>query len=333
LCLWVEKVQDQRPKNWGFYRMSTECNRQHVAADWYDQFVAAVPDEMKATRLTGALATFEGVIYPTFSIGTHVIRGPLDFYAAVGKHYRAVDWGAGAEHPFVCLWLWRSSAGEWIVYDEYWTNSQAPTLADHAKEIDTRSQDWGWPEAGERAPGFGEMIADPENAIACREFAAHGYEIRSARKTVNDGIDCVRSLLKVQPATNRPRLRIHERCKHVIDEMRKYRWDRRAKQAIGGRVIAVALPRPLKRDDDCVDAERYGVFTIESGEGLTLSSMSYQDWRQRHRHVQLSQADGDDGELEGMGGKMLSGAGNGNAHDRNGNGRHGRNGSVRHNDA
>ena len=41
----------------------------------------------------------------------------LDFPDEV-THFRAVDWGASIEHPFVCLWGYVDGQGDWKIYDE-----------------------------------------------------------------------------------------------------------------------------------------------------------------------------------------------------------------------
>lgn len=81
------------------------------------------------------------------------------------------------------------------------------------------------------------------------------------------GIDLIRLLLKVNPKTEVPRLRIHKRCKHLIEEMRKYRWQRRSAQAVDG-MTAAPQPQPLKKDDDTVSAMRYMLAGAMATEGM-----------------------------------------------------------------
>jgi hypothetical protein len=52
LSLWVEKAQDEMPEGWAFYRANTEANKPNLADGWYDNFFAAVPDEMIEVRRT-----------------------------------------------------------------------------------------------------------------------------------------------------------------------------------------------------------------------------------------------------------------------------------------
>jgi hypothetical protein len=87
------------------------------------------------------------------------------------------------------------------------------------------------------------------------EFARYGIPCGLASKQdVYAGINCVRELLKVSPFTDRPRLWIAARCKRLIANLAKYRWDEP-----GGRKRIKASP--LKRDDDEPDALRYLLYS------------------------------------------------------------------------
>ena len=141
-CIWVEKVIENPPKGWGFYRCNTECNKANLADGWIDQFKTLIGEETIPTRLTGALATFEGTIYQTFNPSVHLLPAETFRIPPGAQHYRGIDWGASTEHPFVCIWGCRDAMGDWWIYDEYWSPDQTKTTADHAMEIKSR---WSWP--------------------------------------------------------------------------------------------------------------------------------------------------------------------------------------------
>lgn len=270
MCMWVERLIDHTPDGWRFYRCNTECNTA-LADDWLENFKAAVPDEMKETRLRGSLATFEGVIYQAFHPAIHVVGDDvIDPFRNGVEHYRGIDWGASEEHPFYCCWGYRDGVGDWAVYDEYWNNSQSAITADHIEEIAERSKGWGWP--GVMTPFYRETYADPSRPGEINAFNRAGIVVMPASNDVFKGIDCVRSLLKVSPATGKPRLYIHQRCKHLIEEMRKYRWRKGKKPASGAMNPAAGKPVPLKRDDDSCDGERYMIYSTERGRGAVPGS-------------------------------------------------------------
>jgi len=301
LCIWVEQVQQQIPDGWRFYRCNTELNRQNLAAGWYEDFLAVIPDEMRATRITGALATFEGVIYPSFQPAIHVFDDATEPPLGV-QHYRGIDWGASKEHPFVCLWGYRDGMGDWTIYDEYWSASQTLITEDHAMEILERSAGWGWPwpEHVERppdnpdqyksfeSPWHLETFADPSRPGEIAEFNQRGIDTSRASNEVYAGIDTIRTMLKVHPARRRPRLRIHARCKHTIEEMRKYRW-KRGRRPEQGTIMnpQVAAPTPLKLEDDCPDALRYLIHSVEKRIGIKPGSSTSKPAETR-KSVQLA---------------------------------------------
>jgi len=307
LCISLEGIMDAPPAGWGFYRMNTEKNRQNLAADWYDAFFGAVPDEMMATRKTGALATFEGVIYQSFNPSIHITDDDIPAFRSGMTHFRATDWGASAEHPFVTVWGCYDAVGDWLIYDEYWNNSQDAITQDHAGEVLARSIAWGWPEpewfknpdparsyfidkVKQRAKelntsakpvkgsSYGECFADPSRPGEMNAFNYWGIPTSSASNDVMKGIDLVRSKLKVNPTTGKPKMHFHRRCKHCIEEHRKYRWLKTRPNGVW--TTAAPRPVPLKKGDDCCDVTRYLVSSAERGHGQTPSSTdSYSEYR------------------------------------------------------
>jgi len=311
LCIWVEKVMDDPPEGWKFYRANTACNVANLADGWFDQFFATVPGELIQTRMTGALATFVGCIYPSFNPAVHVSADVFAFPLNI-THMRAVDWGASEEHPHATLWGYADGMGDWFIYDEYLSADQTRITIDHAVEIMARSIFWGWPppwhvfvesedpilrrfcdlvaqrleeisdsrygwfEQWRRDPHntptlrpldtFGYTYADPSRPGEMTAFTRYGVQMAPASNDVYQGINCVRGLLKIGPYSGKPRLWIHPRCSHLVEELRKYRW-RKGRTAADGNVLnpEVAKPVPMKRDDDLADCLRYLVFSPTRG--------------------------------------------------------------------
>jgi hypothetical protein len=315
LCVAIEKIMDKTPPGWKFYRLNTEKNRKNLAADWYDQFFAAVPEEMIATRKTGALATFEGVIYQTFNPAVHIVDDDSRAWLPGMLHHRAFDWGASVEHPMAGVWGCCDGMGDWLIYDEYWDTAQDKITQDHAADILARSIAWGWPEPAwfrkphpslenyaqivrdkakelcprglpERRPAtYGDSFADPSRPGELAAFNRWGISTWGASNDVLKGIDLVRSRLKPSMATGRPRLLIHRRCTHLIDEMRKYRWLKNNNKWGHGAAARVA---PLKKDDDTCDCLRYLLMSVEATKGIQPSSTHSQAVGQHRLDVQLS---------------------------------------------
>ena len=143
LCLRLEQLMEKPPIGWGFYRMNTELNTA-ISPEWKQTFFAAVPKEMLATRKTGALATFQGAIFPAFNVYVHVEAKTARIPDGV-THYRGIDWGFSASNT-------RSPASGAIATTSATCGSMPSigasdtiTARQHAKQILAISLAFGWP--------------------------------------------------------------------------------------------------------------------------------------------------------------------------------------------
>lgn len=253
----VKKKYDDPPPGWGFYRTNTKKNVEagHVSDEWFDSFMSTVSEEMRDTRVIGAFAGYEGVIYQQFNPAIHLVNEtpiPPCVY-----HRRSLDWGASVEHPFVVLWGYRDAMGRYVIYDEYHTNSQGMTLLDHIKTIKNRHP---WPE--NNSYYYHPIYADPSALDSHKVFHQMGLPTHPAINDVDRGVEIVRRLLKVNPAIGEkgsPMLIINKKtCPKLAEQMGTYRW----KQSSGrGLNPEKARPVPLKQNDDAVDALRYFIAT------------------------------------------------------------------------
>lgn len=240
-------------QHYAFYRMSTEeaLKAGHCKREWYDTFFAGVSDEMQDTRRIGAFASYEGAIYQSFDGKIHLVD-EIEVPPAVW-HRRGIDWGASAEHPFVCLWGFKNALGQWFIYDEYWNNSQTVTILDHIDEIKDRHR---WPA---NSPYHGTTYADPSRPDLINMLSVNGIAMSPANNNVYQGIEAIRKALKVVPGRNEPGLFIDRiACPILAREMRTYRWKRSSGQGLNP---VAAKPEPLKRNDDAVDALRYMIYS------------------------------------------------------------------------
>ena len=285
LSVAFEPLIENPPPGWEFFRANTELNVVNLAGGWFEQFLAALPEEVRASRTTGHLAGFEGQIYPTFNRKVHCIQlsdlpinrrsgivGPPGVY-----HFRGVDWGAGEEHPFVCLWAYRDNQGRWFFYDEYFSTDQARLTRNHMEEIHSR---WAWPEDD----WHGETFADPSRPDLLNDFNIGFPEMDidpintvPASNEVFKGIDSFRGKLKGDVDGSGPHLFIcADRCPNFVRQLRRYRWAKR--RVVRGAALLnakAAPPVPHKKDDDTCDAGRYVVHTVEKRYGMTLDQRRY----------------------------------------------------------
>lgn len=276
------------PPGWAIYRANTECAMEagHVSQQWFHQFFGMIPDAMRKVRMMGLWGGFEGAIYPEFDSAVHFL--PDDWDLSPGCHHRRmIDWGFGVDNAFVCLWGARNGAGQWFIYDEYYSTETRYTVVDHLKAISDRQF---WPDN----PYYGVTWADPSN-LNCHRIAARfseyapGYEsinVQAANNSVDEGIEHIKWMLKPDPALAgvdgkpQPRVLIDRyACPNLVREMRSYRKIRSNKMGLNPRD---APDQVLKSGDHSPDALRYGLFSEASMSGITPTTIARMHSPQRH---------------------------------------------------
>ncbi len=218
---------------WRFYRQNAERN---FAAgglanlQWLDN----TPLDMRETRRIGDFALFSGAIFKEFEPAVHV-RHEINLSRHAEK-FRSIDFGFS--HDTAVL-LMAEDAGTIYVLKEW----GAPGMRIEDKVAKIR----------ELMPGELTTYADPEDAQQRAEFSNLGMYTTIARKEpVTYGIELIRTRM-----ANR-RIVIHSSCKRLISQIKNYRW----KEPLEGRE-SIFKERPIKRNDDYVDALRMGVHSRE----------------------------------------------------------------------
>lgn len=273
------------------FRCNTECALEagHVTQEWFDAFYGLVSDEMRATRTTGHSAIFEGSIYKSFNPLVHLVDDDVICHPPSVYYRRAIDWGAGVENPFCCLFAYKNGKGQFFVFDEYYSNNQEYNVIDHLCEV---QKIWHWPTHN---PHYGVAWADPSSpddirtAARFREYcpkdedgepAFENVPVQGASNSVIQGIYHVQYMLKpTVPVVGEngekhlePRLFIHKRnCPKLARQMKSYRWK---KSSEIGTNPEDARVEPVKKNDHAVDALRYLLFSEAVHTGVTPSSMA-----------------------------------------------------------
>jgi hypothetical protein len=281
------------PDDWEIFHANTECAMEagHVSKEWFDEYFGMIPKESLNMRLKGLFAAFEGVIYKTFDPTVHVVGDEIFDWILSGNcsHRRAIDWGAGPQNAFVCLWGARNRLNQWFIYDELYSTDQEKTTVDQLIDITKRHP---WP----NQPWYGTTYADPAspgNIRLAQQLARitkqMGEEIPNlnmsmARNAVTEGIEHVQWLLKrsipewnefTESMIQRPRLFVHYSCVNLIREMKKYRWvkgngaDGRTDNPLNPR------PEPLKFDDHCCFAA--GTLVVREGKSVPIEEIKAGD--------------------------------------------------------
>lgn len=243
---WLEAYENP-PAGWTFYHLNNRKNTakadgaHRTVAEWADDFLASIPDDLKEMRQYGKFASLRGSVFKEFRKVIHVID-PLP--RGIPEHWRKIrGLDFGFNNPTACVWVARDSDGNYYVYDEHY---RAQTLiADHANEIKKREWDYS-------QPWYGPTYSD-HGAQERGEYAINGIPCTPARKSRNAGIELLRSLMLVGK-NGKPRLYIYNTCKNLIKEIQGYRYPE-------GTTGRNPNDEPLDKDDHSVDALRYAIFS------------------------------------------------------------------------
>ena len=189
----------------------------------------------KKRKIDGLWVIAEGLVYDTFSLDKHTIS---DYALAekirnneITEYFLGVDWGWN--HPTVCLLLGADCSGLCYVIDEL---CSVKIDADGViKWINQKQNEYGkffsYANCDNARPEQNEKLRRYTNLVIYEE-----------KPKVEDSISLVRSLI------NYDRLIVSNKCTHTLDEFGLYRYaDENA-------------DCPLKCNDDCMDALRYGLY-------------------------------------------------------------------------
>lgn len=187
----------------------------------------------------GAWVAAEGAVYDMLDVtpgGPHVATGPLP---AFEKVLEGVDYGTATVTVFLAMGRIRNT-NEWLVFSEHYHDAgqtgRQKTDAEHS--LDFRR----WNESLGVVPV--SVDVDPSAASFKRQLKQDGVKgVKDADNAVVDGIRVISSAL------TSGKLRIHDSCGRLLEEMSNYAWDPMAQ--------AKGQDKPIKKNDHGPDVLRY----------------------------------------------------------------------------
>lgn len=202
--------------------------REHAGTVFYDRYVL------------GRWVAAEGAIYPMFAAHKHVSDKP----PAMRMEWIAAD--IGHTNPTAFLRLGVGQDGLLWVLDEYYDDGKVTGAKSPRRYADDMVR---FASQSTRKPDC--VVVDPaaEGFILQLREQAPSLRIRHAHNAVLEGIQLVAS------AFDAGLIRIHPRCKCLIDELHGYAWDPNAQER--------GEDKPIKQNDHACDALRYGMMEYE----------------------------------------------------------------------
>ena len=238
---WPEAYESP-PPGWRFFHLNSLRNAA-LAPGFMERYLAGVPEDMRELRTIGKFTVLRGQVFKEFRRSIHVIepfRIPRDW-----RKLRGIDFGFN--NPFCCLWVARDHDGRYFVYDEHFESQRLNAY--HAEKIHQR--DWN-----DTEPWYGPTYSDHDPQQRA-ELGQLGIACTAANKSINPGIEWLRSLMMVQ-GDGRARLYIFDRCVNLIREILGYRWpegtDKRNPQDV-----------PMDVNNHAIDSLRYAVYSDKVG--------------------------------------------------------------------
>lgn len=180
-------------------------------------------------------------VFPRFDVAMHV----SEHVPSGGEMSLAMDFGF--HNPFVCLWIRKDENGVHVI-DEYVQPQRV--LAEHIAQIDARPMGRVRRVCCDPAGnGRNDQTAESNVSVLRRE----GFVVHAKASRIVDGCEMIRTMLN--PASGEPTLKIHPRCKRLIEALQQYRYPD------GGGEL------PLKDGvhDHPIDALRYYLVNQSSG--------------------------------------------------------------------
>lgn len=203
----------------------------------------------KAMYIYGLRTAAEGVIYDAFTRDM-VYNGTQNIKLEYSQKFIACDYGT--VNP--CVFLECIYGEDNIVYvtKEYrWDSRKEMEQKTDEQYVEEMFKFAGRPEESEHT-----IIVDPSAASFITALKLAGYIVMPGKNDVLPGIRRLSSLFALN------RVRIHESCTGLIQELEMYVWDEKSAER--------GEEKPLKTNDHAPDALRYYVMTALTAYDLML---------------------------------------------------------------
>ncbi len=200
----------------------------------------------KARKIDGLWIIADGLVYDTFSREKHILNA-IQIIEKIQKNeiiefFLGIDWGWN--HPTACLLIGVDRFGKYYVIDELYSSKiEADTVI---AWVDKKQKEYG------RFFSFANCDnARPEQNDKLRHST--NLVIYEEKPKIEDSISLVRELI------NYDNLIVSSLCTNTLNEFSTYRYpseNERSRSLLG----LDSADLPVKINDDCMDALRYGIY-------------------------------------------------------------------------
>lgn len=226
----------------------------HLPDGYVEGMLATYSKERVERDVNGSFDSFEGMIYSEFARRDHVIEPfeiPESWTRVIGHDH-------GFTNPSASIFGAVDNDGNLYIYDEFYQREWL--IEDIVKKgilpkIGRSKIDAIFIDPSTKAKRGQTGVSD---FTTYSEHLPTKIPLIGANNEVSAGIDRVKSFLRINPKTGKPRMFIFNTCVNLIEEIGEYQWQElTAGQA--GKVNEKEAPR--KYNDHAVDAWRYLVMS------------------------------------------------------------------------
>lgn len=254
------------------YAPSTE--NYHLPEGYIETMLASWSEERIRREIYADEDTFEGQVYNEFRTDVHVVQ-PFKIPDGWTKV-------AGIDHGFrnPSAWVWGAVDydGNLFIYREFYQREwlieeickgkqegkkeRLPGVMDMMKIPGTsryEKLDWAKMDPSTKARRNEKEGAKLSDFDIYTEHLPSDFPLLTANNDVTAGIDKVKSYLKVNPNSGKPRIYVFNTCLNLIDELGKYKYPQ---LTVGQEGRKNEKEDPVKKDDHACDALRYLVMGL-----------------------------------------------------------------------
>ena len=184
--------------------------------------------------ILGLRVMAEGLIYP--KITASMFR-PAEDMDGTEVRYCAIDFGATHATCMMFGGVYKKNKRDWRIVQEYYDENSDKTTYDHYVGFLNECRNLGVD------PNSMIIAIDPAAKVLRQEFLRHGLNVIKAKNEVLAGIEFTRNVLYSGA------LVLCDRCRMLRSQFSTYSWDPKASER--------GDEKPIKQNDDAVDALRY----------------------------------------------------------------------------
>jgi PBSX family phage terminase large subunit len=229
----------------------------HLPEGYVESMLASWSEDRIRREIEGSFDAFEGQIYSEFRRDVHVVPPfaiPSDWIRVMGmdhgyRNHAAAVWGAVDYDENIYIYK-EFYEREWLIEEicKGHKKTNKPGIIEMCKgEKITQARIDPSVRATRGATGFSDWDVYQENL-------PRDFPLMLANNDVATGIDRVKSYMKINPNTNKPRVFVFSSCTNLLNEIAQYRY----KETMHTQVGKIAEKEaPVKVNDHLMDAFRY----------------------------------------------------------------------------